>query len=87
MADNVTRAQYVASGPFYDDETNAQAMGENTAWHLAGHMLTRRARPGHGLEHEPVDDAERAAQHTAQNAATFDHATTARAIRAALRPQ
>jgi hypothetical protein len=39
-------------------------------------------RPGHGLEHEPVDGAERDAQHTAQNAA---HLVAATQIRAALR--
>ena len=56
---------------------------------------------GHGLEHEPVDRAERMAMHTAQTATkdkdedgqdgewkpvVFDHAEAATAIRAALRP-
>jgi hypothetical protein len=40
-------------------------------------------RPGHGLEHEPVDRAERDAQKTAQSAAGFQQ--TATQIRAALR--
>ncbi|WP_300609943.1 hypothetical protein [Trebonia sp.] len=40
-------------------------------------------RPGHGLEHEPLDDAEKASQHTAQNAWSLTE--TARGIRAALR--
>jgi len=34
-------------------------------------------RPGHGLEHEPTDNAEKASEHTAQAAAR---------VRAALRP-
>jgi hypothetical protein len=39
-------------------------------------------RPGHGIEHEPVDDAERASQHTVQR---FDHVQAANQIRSALR--
>lgn len=39
-------------------------------------------QPGHGLEHEPTDTAEKASQHLVQ----FDHAQTATTIRAALRP-
>jgi hypothetical protein len=65
-------------------------MAENAIHHLAGHLLARRfrqsTRPGHGFEHEPTNAAEKAAQHVAQNAATFNHATTAASIRAALRP-
>lgn len=41
-------------------------------------------RPGHGIEHEPVDDAERASQRTAQSAYSFTE--TAGQIRSALRP-
>lgn len=41
------------------------------------------ARPGHGLEHEPVDTAERESQDTAQG---FDLHGAAGSIRAALRP-
>ena len=41
-------------------------------------------RPGHGLEHEPLDSAEKAGQHTAQSAYSF--AETAGQVRAALRP-
>lgn len=40
-------------------------------------------QPGHGLEHEPTDTAEKASQHLVQR---FDHAQTATTIRAALRP-
>jgi hypothetical protein len=40
-------------------------------------------RPGHGLEHEPVDQAERNSEHTVQHAAFTN---TASQIRAALRP-
>lgn len=46
----------------------------------------RSLRPGHGLEHEPLNQAERASEKTAQNAAGFDHAETSRMIRSALRP-
>jgi hypothetical protein len=41
-------------------------------------------QPGHALEHEPVDRAERDSQRTAQN--VFDHVQAAGDIRAALRP-
>jgi hypothetical protein len=41
-------------------------------------------RPGRSLEHEPLDSAEKAGQHTAQTA--FDHVQAAGDIRSALRP-
>ena len=41
-------------------------------------------RPGHGLEHEPLDSAEKARQRTVQSAYSF--AETADQIRSALRP-
>ena len=57
----------------------------NTAHYLAGHLLTRRPpAPGHALEGEPLDDAEKAAQRTVQN--VYDHAATSAMIRSALRP-
>jgi hypothetical protein len=40
-------------------------------------------QPGHGLEHEPLDRAERDSDHLVQN--VYSHAQTARQIRAALR--
>lgn len=54
--------------------------------HYRQTRLRSALRPGHGLEHEPVDGAERASQHTAQHAAQFNHAETSRMIRSALRP-
>lgn len=36
-----------------------------------GGSLRDALRPGRGFEHEPVDGAERASQHSAVNAATF----------------
>ena len=67
-------------GPQFPGESVHQAMGENTAASLTAHMI-RRAHlpvgPGHGFEHEPLDDAERASQHVAQSAAS---------IRGTLRP-
>jgi hypothetical protein len=48
--------------------------------------LRSALRPGHGFEHEPLDSAEKTSQHTAQNAAAFDHAEASRMIRSALRP-
>jgi hypothetical protein len=84
---DVTRAEFVSSGPIFDGETIHDAMSANIIHHLAGHLLSRRSpAPGHGFEHEPLDDAEKASQHTVQNAATFDHAVTSAMIRAALRP-
>jgi hypothetical protein len=41
-------------------------------------------QPGHALEHEPLDSAEKAGQHTTQN--VFDHVQAAGNIRSALRP-
>lgn len=40
-------------------------------------------QPGHGIEHEPLDQDEKQSQHLVQR---FDHAQTATTIRAALRP-
>ena len=54
---------YMSDGPAYPGETVHTAMGENTAYALTSHMF------GHSLEHEPVDHAERAAQHTCGAAA------------------
>ena len=41
-------------------------------------------RPGHSIEHEPLDQDEQASQHTTRN--VFDQVQTAGQIRAALRP-
>jgi hypothetical protein len=67
---------YMSDGPAFAGESIRGAMGENTAHALAGHLLTRPIpgisagpQPGHGYEHEPVDQAERDATHTAQAAA------------------
>jgi hypothetical protein len=84
---------YMSDGPVLPGEDVRNAMAGNTAHALAGHML----RPGHGFEHEPVDRAERDAQHTAQDAASdtqdenqapayaFNHAQVASGIRQSLR--
>jgi hypothetical protein len=40
--------------------------------------------PGHGIEHKPLDQAEKQSQHLAQN--VFNHAETASTIRSAPRP-
>jgi len=67
---DVTPAEYHGDGPMYDGESIHQALGENTAYSLGGHLVNKAAqRFGRGLEHEPVDDAERASQQTARNAA------------------
>jgi hypothetical protein len=95
---DTTAARYMHSGPVLPGETDHQAMGENTAYSIGGHLLT----PGQSIEHEPVDDAERAAQHTAQaayksaigelqngqqdSAPAFDLNEAAGNIRSALRP-
>jgi hypothetical protein len=41
-------------------------------------------RPGHGLEHEPLDQDERDSERVTRNA--FDYVKTSSTIRAALRP-
>ena len=61
---------YMSDGPAYPGETVHAAMGENTAYALTSHMF------GHGLEHEPVDQAERDTEHTAQEAARTRRART-----------
>jgi hypothetical protein len=65
-------AEFVGSGPRYPDETASQAMGQNTAYHLAGHLLARRIQGishvqhgGRGFGHESLDDAEKAPEHVA----------------------
>src|SRR5258708_6026026 len=88
---------YMSSGPGYPGEDVHTAMGENTAYSLTGHMLSGPAQgvsngpqPGHGYGYEPVDQAERDAQHTAQTVAqdgpAFDYNQTAGNVRQAIRP-
>jgi hypothetical protein len=81
--DNVTRAEYHGDGPVLPGEDVHQALGANTVQSLAGHMLP--PAPGHGFEDELTDNAEKAAEQTAQKPYTFNHAQTAASIRAALR--
>jgi hypothetical protein len=94
---NVIQAEYHGDGPVLPGESVHQAMGMNTAYSLGGHLL----RPGQSIEDEPVDGAERAAQHTAHNvsqglqggtpgpsytAPTFTISDHAGQVRQALRP-
>lgn len=69
-----TTPAYHGDGPVFDSESVHQALGENTAFSLAGHMLNKPAQgisfglaAGHGFEHEPVNQDEQAAQHVAQD--------------------
>ena len=57
--------------------------GRTTGMTRDGRQGDPLGQPGHGLEHEPTDTAEKASQHLVQR---FDHAQTATTIRAALRP-
>jgi len=92
LPNNTTRPAYHFDGPVLPGETVHEAMGLNTTYSLGGHLLNRPAqgisqgplRPGGSIEHEPVDAAERAAQHAAK--AVFSITDTARSIRSALRP-
>jgi hypothetical protein len=107
--------QMMGDGPQLPGEDQHQAMGENSAQALAGHLLSRSTqgvsngtfstpgqdvddahpmasggmRPGGSIEDEPVDDAERAAQHTAQTVAAdtpnLSHTEPAANIRSVMR--
>jgi hypothetical protein len=99
---NVTRAEFVGSGPAYPGETPDQAMVENSLNHLVGHLVRRQMQgistvPGI----EPADSAGNAAQDAAytpagqqgdkaapvaHNRHAFDLDATRASIRAALRP-
>jgi len=98
---NVTQATYHGEGPVLPGESDHQALGENTVYSLAGHLLKSPA-PGHGFEDEPADAAEKASQQTAQKAArsasqalldgtqdgapVFSFSDTADQVRSATRP-
>jgi len=92
MTDDLSR--YHGSGPWLPGESWHQALGLNTTASISSHLI-RRARggmnrfpaPGHGFEHEPLDNAEKSSQHVAQDAATFSHPEAAASIRGALRGQ
>jgi hypothetical protein len=89
---NVTRAEFVGSGPAYPGETPDQAMTENAINHLVGHLVRRQMQgisiaPGT----EPADSVGNAAQGAAHTPAghdrsAFDLDATRASIRAALRP-
>lgn len=69
--------------------TATQYQDPDTIWAPRSREFAPASRPlpqsGHGFEHEPVSRAERAAQHTAQDAGQ-SLADRAASIRVALRP-
>ena len=72
MISDVTPAQYVGDGPVLPGESVHQAMGNNTAYSLGGHLLSQPAQGissgPHPFEDQPLNDAEAASYKTAQNA-------------------
>lgn len=93
----ITQPTYHSDGPVLPGESLHQAMGENTAMSLAGHMLTRPSQGvssgPHPLEDEPTTHAEKAAFKLSQGvsdgsqaAPSYSFSDTADQVRSAVRP-
>jgi hypothetical protein len=74
LTNDVTQAAYHGDGPILPGESVHQAMGANTTYSIAGHLLGQPVqavssgpKPGHGFEDEPLNDAELASQKTVQS--------------------
>lgn len=99
LPNDTTIPQYHGDGPVLPDESVHQAMGENTAMSLGGHMLTRPSQGVggglHPLKDEPTSNTEKAAfklssqgvsDGTQAAAPSYNFSDTADHVRSSVRP-